>query len=42
MAKSTAGEVSRGVIPFLIIIGIFLVLISAVPSLSTWLPSLMQ
>jgi len=42
MAKSTASEVSRGVIPFLIIIGIFLVLISAVPSLSTWLPSLMQ
>jgi C4-dicarboxylate transporter DctM subunit len=42
MAKSTAGEVSRGVIPFLIIIGIFLVLISAIPSLSTWLPSLMQ
>src|SRR5208283_3928942 len=42
MAKSTAGEVSLGVIPFLIIIGIFLVLISAIPSLSTWLPSLMQ
>ncbi len=42
MAKSTAGEVSRGVVPFLIIIAIFLCLISAVPSLSTWLPSLMQ
>ena len=42
MAKATAGEVSRGVIPFLIIIGLFLVLICAVPSLTTWLPSLMQ
>ncbi len=42
MAKATAGEVSRGVIPFLIIIGIFLALVCAVPSLSTWLPSLMQ
>ena len=42
MAKATAGEVSRGVIPFLIIIAIFLVLISAFPTLSTWLPSLMQ
>jgi C4-dicarboxylate transporter DctM subunit len=42
MAKTTAGEVSRGVIPFLVIIAIFLVLISAVPTLSTWLPSLMQ
>ena len=42
MAKATAGEVSRGVIPFLIIIALFLVLISAFPALSTWLPSLMQ
>jgi C4-dicarboxylate transporter DctM subunit len=42
MAKATAGEVSRGVIPFLIIIAIFLVLISAFPTISTWLPSLMQ
>ena len=42
MAKATAGEVSRGVIPFLIIIGLFLVLICAVPSLTTWLPSLTQ
>jgi C4-dicarboxylate transporter DctM subunit len=42
MAKATAGEVSRGVVPFLIIIALFLVLISAVPTLSTWLPSLMQ
>jgi C4-dicarboxylate transporter DctM subunit len=42
MAKATAAEVSRGVVPFLIIIAIFLVLISAFPTLSTWLPSLMQ
>ncbi len=42
MAKATAGEVSRGVVPFLVIIALFLVLISFVPSLSTWLPSLLQ
>ncbi len=42
MAKSTAGEVSRGVIPFLMIIGLFLVLISAVPTLTTWLPSILK
>jgi C4-dicarboxylate transporter DctM subunit len=39
MAKSTAAEVSWGVVPFLIIMGIFLALISLVPSLTTWLPS---
>ncbi len=42
MAKATAGEVSRGVIPFLVVIAIFLILICAVPSLTTWLPSFMQ
>ena len=42
MAKATAGEVSRGVIPFLIIIGLFLILICVFPILSTWLPLLMQ
>ncbi|HSR12994.1 MAG TPA: TRAP transporter large permease, partial [Thermodesulfobacteriota bacterium] len=42
MAKATAGEVSRGVIPFLVIIAVFLVLISAFPTISTWLPSLIQ
>jgi TRAP-type C4-dicarboxylate transport system permease large subunit len=42
MAKSTASEVSWAVIPFLIIIGLFLILISSVPSLTTWLPALMQ
>jgi len=42
LAKSTASEVSRGVLPFLVIIGIFLALISLVPSLTTWLPSLVM
>ena len=42
MAKATASEVSWAVIPFLIIIGLFLVLISSVPSLTTWLPAVMQ
>jgi C4-dicarboxylate transporter, DctM subunit len=42
LAKSTAQEVTRGVIPFLIIMGLFLLLISLVPSLTTWLPALMM
>ncbi len=42
MAKTTAGEVSRGVVPFLVIVALFLILISAFPGLSTWLPSLMK
>ena len=42
LAKSNAAEVSRGVIPFLVIIAIFLILISAVPSLSTWLPAVLK
>jgi C4-dicarboxylate transporter, DctM subunit len=42
LAKSTAQEVTRGIIPFLIIMGLFLLLISLVPSLTTWLPSLMM
>jgi C4-dicarboxylate transporter DctM subunit len=42
LAKATAGEVSRGVIPFLVLMALFLVLISCVPSLTTWLPSLLM
>jgi C4-dicarboxylate transporter DctM subunit len=42
LAKSTASEVSWGVLPFLVVIGIFLALISAVPSLTTWLPSVVM
>ena len=41
VAKATAGEVSRGVVPYLILIALFLLLISLVPSLTTWLPSLL-
>jgi C4-dicarboxylate transporter, DctM subunit len=40
MAKATAAEVSWGVVPFLIIMAIFLALISFMPSLATWLPTL--
>lgn len=42
MAKSNAAEVSWGVVPFLIIMGLFLALISLVPSLVTWLPALLK
>ena len=38
-AKSSAREVSKAVVPFLIIIAIFLVLISFFPIISTWLPN---
>lgn len=40
LAQSNASEVTRGVIPFVIIMGIFLALISCFPILATWLPSL--
>jgi C4-dicarboxylate transporter, DctM subunit len=42
LAKSTAAEVSRGVIPYLVIIALFLALISLVPSLTTWLPAVVM
>jgi len=42
LAKATASEVSWGVVPFLIVIAIFLALISAVPSLTTWLPTMVM
>ncbi len=41
LAKSNAGEVTRAVIPFLVIIGLFLVFISSVPILTTWLPQVL-
>jgi len=41
LAKSNAAEVSRAVIPFLVIIGLFLVLISSFPGLTTWLPQML-
>ena len=40
IGKATAAEVSRGVIPFLILMGVFLALISFFPGLTTWLPAL--
>jgi len=42
IGKSTAAEVSRGVIPFLILMGIFIVLISVFPGLTTWLPAVFK
>jgi C4-dicarboxylate transporter DctM subunit len=40
IGKATAAEVSRGVIPFLVLMGLFLALISFLPGLTTWLPAL--
>ncbi len=42
LAKATAAEVTRGVIPFIVIMAVFLLLISIFPELATWLPALMQ
>jgi C4-dicarboxylate transporter DctM subunit len=42
LANATAAEVSRGVMPFLVIIGLFLALISFVPDLVLWLPALLK
>jgi C4-dicarboxylate transporter DctM subunit len=38
IGKATAAEVSKGVLPFLIIMALFLMLISLFPSIATWLP----
>jgi C4-dicarboxylate transporter, DctM subunit len=40
IGKATAAEVSRGVIPFLVLMGVFLLLLCLFPSLTTWLPAL--
>ena len=42
LAKATAAEVTRGVIPFIVIMAGFLFLICIFPELATWLPALMQ
>ncbi len=42
VGKSTAGEVSRGVIPFLVLMGVFLVLICVFPGLTSWLPAVLK
>jgi C4-dicarboxylate transporter DctM subunit len=41
LANASASEVTRGVLPYLAIIALFLVLISVVPGLATWLPAMM-
>jgi C4-dicarboxylate transporter DctM subunit len=40
IGKATAAEVSRGVVPFLIIMGIFLLLLCIFPQLAMWLPAM--
>lgn len=39
IGKATTAEVSKGVIPFLLILGLFLLIVSVFPGLATWLPS---
>lgn len=41
IGKASAAEVSRGVVPFLIIMGLFLLLICLFPSLTIWLPAVL-
>lgn len=41
IAKARASEVSKGVIPFLIVMAIFLLILCLFPSLTTWLPVLL-
>jgi C4-dicarboxylate transporter DctM subunit len=40
VSKSTTQEVWKGVMPFLVIIGLFLILMSLFPIITTWLPSI--
>jgi C4-dicarboxylate transporter, DctM subunit len=42
IAKSTTGEVSKGVIPFCIIMCLFLLIVLVFPPLVLWLPGLMK
>ena len=42
VSKSTTQEVWKGVMPFLVIIGLFLILMSAFPIITTWLPSVVR
>jgi C4-dicarboxylate transporter, DctM subunit len=42
IGKATSAEVFRGVIPFCFILAFFLALISFIPSMATWLPSLIM
>jgi C4-dicarboxylate transporter DctM subunit len=42
LARATAAEVSRGVIPYIVLMALFLVLICFFPDLATWLPAMMK
>ena len=42
IAKATAAEVSWGVIPFLVIMALFLLLLCVFPSLAMWLPTVLM
>lgn len=42
LAKASAAEVTRGVMPFLVIMAVFLLLVCIFPEMATWLPALMQ
>lgn len=42
LAKAPADEVWRGVLPYLVLIALFLLLISLVPGLTSWLPALIM
>jgi C4-dicarboxylate transporter DctM subunit len=39
IGKASAAEVSRGVVPFLIIMALFLAVLCAFPALTIWLPA---
>jgi len=41
LGNATTADVSKGVIPFLIVMAIFLIIVSCFPVLSTWLPSIL-
>jgi len=41
VGKASAAEVSRGVVPFLVIMALFLLLLCVFPALTTWLPALL-
>jgi len=41
IGKASAAEVSRGVVPFLVLMGLFLLILCLFPSLTTWLPALL-
>lgn len=42
LAKASAAEVTRGVMPFLVLMAVFMLLVCLIPEMATWLPALMQ